>query len=366
MHTPGVVVRFAPPARRYQASSKYLAVPLTRPGGQIGIITIGKCGRQPTKLPAFVNGSEVLDCGFSPFDPALLAVGCEDGHIRLWRVPDGGLAQDVNEPLRKISGHGQRINALSFHPLAENVLVTTANEQPQPSIKYWNVATGELLQTLTGFTDLVFGFAHSYDGARVVVVSKDTRIRVYDVRSGQLLQEGACHEGTRGARVVWLGNSNRVASVGWNKYALCAPPFRAPPRRTAAAVVGLTRGVARAWPGVRPARRTARASFRASEREIRLYDATNLAQPLTSLTIDVSPGLLAPHYDEDTGVLYLWGRVNRRARFRRARRCGVGAQRLRSTVGRSLNARAAAVLPVRATRPPPFTSLEATRPASTA
>ena len=58
-----------------QASSKYLAIPLSRPGGQIDIITIGKCGRQPSKLPAFVNGTDILDCAFSPFDASLLVAG---------------------------------------------------------------------------------------------------------------------------------------------------------------------------------------------------------------------------------------------------------------------------------------------------
>jgi hypothetical protein len=40
-----------------------------------------------------------------------------------------------------------------------------------------------------------------------------------------------------------------------------------------------------------------------------LWDAGNLDKPLSTLTIDVSPGLLAPYYDEDTGVLFVYSRV---------------------------------------------------------
>ena len=61
--------------RPRQVSSRFLAVPLTRPGGQVGIIPFGKTGRQPNKLAAIVNGTEMLDCAFSPFDPAVLATG---------------------------------------------------------------------------------------------------------------------------------------------------------------------------------------------------------------------------------------------------------------------------------------------------
>ena len=160
--------------------------------------------------------------------------GCDDGNVRVWRVPEGGLTADVTEPVRKISAHGQRINALAFHPLAENVLVTTANEQPQATIKYWDVATGELLQTLTGFTDIVFGFAHNFDGSLLAVVSKDARVRIFDARSGALVQEGPGHDGTRGARVTWLGNTGRLVTVGWNKYA-------SGPRASDAAGEGLMR-----------------------------------------------------------------------------------------------------------------------------
>ena len=55
---------------------------------------------------------------------------------------------------------------------------------------------------------------------------------------------------------------------------------------------------------------------RGTEREIRLYDGADISQPLTSITLDASPGLLAPYYDEDTGVLFLWSRVRRRCRGR--------------------------------------------------
>jgi WD40 repeat protein len=137
--------------------------------------------------------------------------------VRLWRIPEGGLPKDTQEPSLKVAAHTGRVNVVGFHPLAEGVLVTAGMDNPAPTMKYWDAATGTLLQTLTGFGDLVFGWAHSFDGGHVAVVSKDGRLRVFDARTGTLLREGAAHEGTRGARVVWLGATGRLATLGWNK-----------------------------------------------------------------------------------------------------------------------------------------------------
>jgi len=94
-------------------------------------------------------------------------------------------------------------------------------------------------------------------------VSKDKMVRIFDPRSKKLLQEGFSHDGARGARVCWLGKTGKICTVGFDK---------------------------------------------GSQREIKIFDASDLSKPLSTTTIDVSPGVLVPYYDEDTSVLFLWGR----------------------------------------------------------
>jgi hypothetical protein len=49
---------------------------------------------------------------------------------------------------------------------------------------------------------------------------------------------------------------------------------------------------------------------RGSQREIKVFEASDLSKPIATQTIDVSPSVLVPFYDEDTSVLFLWGRVS--------------------------------------------------------
>jgi len=87
-----------------QVSTEFLAVPLNKPGGQIGIIPLKNMGRQPTKIPALVNTGEVLDFTFNPFDSHLIAAACDDSYVRVWKIPPGGITEDTSEPTLKLSG----------------------------------------------------------------------------------------------------------------------------------------------------------------------------------------------------------------------------------------------------------------------
>jgi len=169
-------------------SSEFLAVPLNKPGGQIGIIPIKNMGRQPAKLPALVNTGEVLDFVFNPFDPRMVAAACDDSYIRVWKIPEGGLTEDTTEVFLKLSGHRHRVNLVRFHPTARNILVSSSTELSEPTIKYWDLTTGKEILTLTGFQDQVFSFDHNSDGSLLAVVSKDKMLRIFDTRAKKLIR----------------------------------------------------------------------------------------------------------------------------------------------------------------------------------
>ena len=105
-------------------------------------------------------------------------MGCDDSNVRLWRIPEGGLKEDIKvclrgsgsigtkekltlffseqEPTKKFNAHTHRINVLAFHPLVENLLVTTSPElSGTPSIKYWDIESGQCVLTVSGMKDLV-------------------------------------------------------------------------------------------------------------------------------------------------------------------------------------------------------------------
>ncbi|KNC99952.1 uncharacterized protein SPPG_05325 [Spizellomyces punctatus DAOM BR117] len=245
-----------------EAHERLLAFPMAGPGGRVGIWPTNKTGRLPYKIPAIICGADLLDFKWNPFDKKCLATATDDGKVRIWTVAEDGIADDAVEPSLYFTAHTNRTSLLLFHPTVSNLLLTASPEQGSPSVKLWNLKTQKEIATIP-HPDVVLGCAFTLDGERVATVCRDKFIRVFDARTGKELQSGPSHEGVKGCRVLWLGSTGRLLTVGFGK---------------------------------------------ASQREINIYDEQNLSFPLHSITIDTSPSLLLPIYDEDISVLYLTGR----------------------------------------------------------
>lgn len=62
-------------------------MPLSGPGGKIAIFELSKTGKLPDGvIPTLVQGSNIMDFAWDPFDNTCLAVACDDGTIKIWKV----------------------------------------------------------------------------------------------------------------------------------------------------------------------------------------------------------------------------------------------------------------------------------------
>ena len=87
----------------------------------MAIFETSKPGRIPDGVvPVLINGTTVLDFDFDPFDNSRVATSCDDGAIRIWKIPDGGLIEPVNEPHLIFSAHGDKVQLVKWHPLGKN------------------------------------------------------------------------------------------------------------------------------------------------------------------------------------------------------------------------------------------------------
>ncbi|KAI8592928.1 hypothetical protein BDZ88DRAFT_406604 [Geranomyces variabilis] len=251
----------AVPSESYalQANGSFLAFPMSGPGGRLAIWPVATTGRLPIALPAIVCGSDLLDFHLNPFDTTSLLTATDDGKIKLWIISDNALPS--TEPKISFTAHTNRATIVMFHPTIRDLFLTSSPEQGAPTVKLWNLRTQKAIQTLS-HPDIVLGCAFSPDGEHLATVSRDKLIRVFSIRDGRELQKGASHDGIKACRVLWL-KDGKLLTIGFG---------------------------------------------RGSQREIRIYDPGNLSAALHTKTIDTSPSLLIPHYDEDTSVLYLSGR----------------------------------------------------------
>ena len=69
----------------------------------------------------------------------MLASCSQDGLVRVWHVPDGGLASSTNECLHEFAGHGKIANLVKWHPTAKDTLGSTGADN---KFKIWDVNVG--------------------------------------------------------------------------------------------------------------------------------------------------------------------------------------------------------------------------------
>lgn len=191
-------------------------MPLSGPGGKIAVYELSKPGRLPDGvIPSLVNGNNIMDFQWDPFDATKLAVACDDGIVRLWKVPENGLTEPTNQPEGELVAHSDKIYFIRFHPLAKDVLLTATYDM---TIKIWNLDTLAEEHCLQGHTDQIFDCAWSPCGVYAATVCKDGKIRIFNPRKSEnAIREGPGPIGTRGARITWAIDGHYIVCTGFDK-----------------------------------------------------------------------------------------------------------------------------------------------------
>lgn len=131
------------------------------------------------------------------------------------------------------------------------------------TIKLWDIEKGQERQEITGHGEIIQSMAYNYNGSLMATTCRDKKLRIFDLRSNKVIQEGAGHQGIKGSRVVWLGENDRICTTGFS---------------------------------------------RMSDRQLNLWDTNDLSKPIKTEFLDTSSGVLMPFYDLDTKMLYLAGK----------------------------------------------------------
>jgi WD40 repeat protein len=74
------------------------------------------------------------------------------------------------------------VNDVAYSP--DGITVVTASRDR--TLKVWDVGTGQLLQTLTGHTDEIYGISISPDGQWLASTGRDTTVRLWQRQSDGL------------------------------------------------------------------------------------------------------------------------------------------------------------------------------------
>jgi len=82
-------------------------------------------GRVDREAPLVVgHKAAVLDIQWCPHDDDLIASGSEDCTVKVWQIPDGGLSENLEEPVADLVAHQRRVGLVVWHPTAQNILLS--------------------------------------------------------------------------------------------------------------------------------------------------------------------------------------------------------------------------------------------------
>ncbi|KAM0750734.1 DUF1900-domain-containing protein [Meredithblackwellia eburnea MCA 4105] len=250
-----------------KANAKSFFFPLAGPGGRIAVHPISAKGRLPTLIPALVCGAGVVDFDLDPFDPTKVVVANDDGKIRVFDVPEGGLDGDMSETRGILSDPKMdKIQEIKHHPAASGLLLSLSDDHGKPTIRLWNSEKLVLLKEVPLKVSGASSLAWSPDGDKLAVGTKSKSILVLDPRSSSPPLSCAAHDSIRPCRLAWISPSHLI-STGFS---------------------------------------------RAAMREIILYNVTTSeVSQLGKQSLDVSPAPLTPFADIDTNILLLFSRGER-------------------------------------------------------
>ncbi|XP_054468665.1 coronin-1C-A [Anoplopoma fimbria] len=238
-------------------------------GGAFLVLPLQKSGRIDKVYPTVCGHTgPVLDIDWCPHNDLVIASGSEDCTIMVWQIPENGLVTPLSEPVVVLEGHSKRVGIVSWHPTARNVLLSAGCDN---QIIIWNVGTGEAMINLEDMhPDVIFSVSWNRNGSLLCTACKDKKVRVIDPRKRKIVAEkDKAHEGARPMRAIFLANGN-IFTTGFS---------------------------------------------RMSERQLALWKADNMDEPICVQEMDSSNGVLLPFYDPDTNVVYLCGKGDSSIRY---------------------------------------------------
>jgi len=238
---------------------KYIAIVTEAAGGgAFLVLPLEKTGRVDQDAP-LVTGhkASVLDIQWCPHNDDVIASASEDCTVKVWQIPEGGLSQNLAEPVVDLVAHQRRVGLVVWHPSALNILLSAGSDN---KIFIWNCGSGEVITEVDCLPDIPLSASWSYDGSRVITSCKDKKLRVIDPRNGEVVKEVVGHEGSKPAQVIYL-KDGKIFSTGFSKM---------------------------------------------SERQYALWDG-DLNQ-IVIQELDSSNGVIFPFYDADSNVVYLCGK----------------------------------------------------------
>jgi coronin-7 len=243
------------------ASASFMAFPWEHAGSSLAVLPIDDCGRKSKTMPLLhAHTDTVTDLAFSPFDDGLLATGSQDGLVKLWHIPEGGLKESLLDAECTFSHRQKRVETVCFHPTTDFMLCATSIG----SITLYDLTSEKEVFCNNEHPDVIQSLSWKQDGTLLATSTKDKKVRIVDPRSNEpIVMQADSHQNIKDSRVSWLGVQDRIITTGFDANRI---------------------------------------------RQVIIRDVRNLSKAEKVLDLDCSTGILMTLFDSDTNMMFLAGK----------------------------------------------------------
>lgn len=155
------------------------------PLGSIGILGLDECGRRKGNVPLIVgHNGQITDLAWNPFHDWVLGTSSMDGTVKIWKLPEFGLKENMTAPQTSISVSDKRVETLAWNPTGYNVLAAGGSEG---RVSIYDMNTGKANLEISEWDASIDSISWNYNGTLLSTVSRDKKLRVLDVRAKTVL-----------------------------------------------------------------------------------------------------------------------------------------------------------------------------------
>ncbi len=155
---------------------------------------------------------------------------------------------------------------INFHPTVADVIASASFDN---TVNVWNLVNGHSYSKIA-INDNPLCLEWNSNGSLLGMTTKEKTIHLIDPRGNKIeLSTKGC-ESNKSQKMGFLGNTDYIFNTGVSK---------------------------------------------ANERQIKLFDMRNFSEAIAVIPVDSQTGIMMPHYDADSGLIYVPGRGEGNIKF---------------------------------------------------
>ena len=198
--------------RLIAVNMNFLAMSWSNLGEIIVIDSSNQISVHPNQARIKGHRSASLDLEFSPFSSDLLAASFDDGAVLLYKIPEGGIQENITQEVQIYNKHTKKVPFVTFNPIASDVVCSAAFNG---EIHVWNAIQGETVCEVNA-EDAPTWVSWSPNGVLIGATTKNKFMNVFDPRNNKTVMKHQINEQFQSAKFGWIDNDTFV-TTSWNK-----------------------------------------------------------------------------------------------------------------------------------------------------